>query len=105
MLVKYTDSTSIRKLCCLLQTFVAGCTGDNMLTALSVARDCGMVEPHAKVVVAHVTPGTGDKPARVEWKYADSLKHPSSEVRMSLVYNFIYTNSTFTRKLEIINRA
>ena len=56
--------------------------GDNMLTALSVARDCGMVEAHAQVIVAHVSPPKGDLPARVEWKYTGSLKSSDNEVNI-----------------------
>ncbi|XP_021950610.1 probable cation-transporting ATPase 13A3 isoform X2 [Folsomia candida] len=36
-------------------------TGDNMLTALSVARDCGMVEQNAKVIVINVEMDKKDK--------------------------------------------
>uniref|UniRef100_A0A669E9Y5 Polyamine-transporting ATPase 13A3 n=1 Tax=Oreochromis niloticus TaxID=8128 RepID=A0A669E9Y5_ORENI len=33
-------------------------TGDNMLTAISVARDCGMVRPHEKVIIYHGMTGS-----------------------------------------------
>ena len=42
-----------------------------MLTALSVARDCGIVERSGHVVLVHVLPPTGDEPPRIEWTSAE----------------------------------
>ena len=53
--------------------------GDNMLTAVSVARQCGMVGPKEAVVMVTAHPPEGDKPAQVEWEFADSDKSSGSE--------------------------
>ncbi|XP_041848724.1 probable cation-transporting ATPase 13A3 isoform X2 [Melanotaenia boesemani] len=47
-------------------------TGDNMLTAISVARDCGMVRPHEKVIIADAAPPKDFHPASITWCYADN---------------------------------
>ncbi|XP_021171298.2 probable cation-transporting ATPase 13A3 isoform X2 [Fundulus heteroclitus] len=47
-------------------------TGDNMLTAISVARDCGMVHPHENVIVADAVPPKDSHPACITWRYADN---------------------------------
>ncbi|XP_043926231.1 polyamine-transporting ATPase 13A3 [Protopterus annectens] len=46
-------------------------TGDNMLTAISVARDCGMILPQDKVIVADAVPPKDGHVARINWQYAD----------------------------------
>ncbi|XP_037837958.1 probable cation-transporting ATPase 13A3 isoform X2 [Kryptolebias marmoratus] len=46
-------------------------TGDNMLTAISVARDCGMVRPHEKVIIADAAPPKDSHPASITWRYTD----------------------------------
>lgn len=55
-------------------------TGDNMLTALSVARECHMIQPHHKVVLletsAHECDANG-QPA-LTWNYADQIKRKES---------------------------
>uniref|UniRef100_A0A2K5QZ89 ATPase 13A3 n=1 Tax=Cebus imitator TaxID=2715852 RepID=A0A2K5QZ89_CEBIM len=56
-------------------------TGDNMLTAVSVARDCGMILPQDKVIIAEALPPKDGKVAKINWHYADSLtqcSHPSA---------------------------
>nr|XP_020664199.1 probable cation-transporting ATPase 13A3 [Pogona vitticeps] len=54
-------------------------TGDNMLTAVSVARDCGMVLPQDQVIVAEALPPRDGQPARINWHYANALaKGPDS---------------------------
>ncbi|KAK2090896.1 hypothetical protein P7K49_030180 [Saguinus oedipus] len=52
-------------------------TGDNMLTAVSVARDCGMILPQDKVIIAEALPPKDGKVAKINWHYADSLTHCS----------------------------
>ncbi|XP_064642626.1 polyamine-transporting ATPase 13A3-like isoform X2 [Lineus longissimus] len=47
-------------------------TGDNMLTAASVARDCAMVKRTESIVLVQAHPPDGDKPARIEWELADT---------------------------------
>ncbi|XP_067828171.1 polyamine-transporting ATPase 13A3-like [Heptranchias perlo] len=50
-------------------------TGDNMLTAVSVARECGMIPPHGKVIVTEASPPREGQAATINWQYADE---PSS---------------------------
>ncbi|XP_055521214.1 polyamine-transporting ATPase 13A3-like [Leucoraja erinacea] len=45
--------------------------GDNMLTALSVARECGMIPPHGKVVITEAVPPRDGQVATISWQYAD----------------------------------
>ncbi|XP_012635715.1 polyamine-transporting ATPase 13A3 isoform X1 [Microcebus murinus] len=53
-------------------------TGDNMLTAVSVARDCGMILPQDKVIIAEALPPKDGKVAKINWHYADSLTQCSN---------------------------
>ncbi|XP_055515087.1 LOW QUALITY PROTEIN: cation-transporting ATPase 13A2 [Leucoraja erinacea] len=46
-------------------------TGDNMLTALNVARNCGMVGLTDKVIFANASPPLADKPACVKFLPSD----------------------------------
>lgn len=47
-------------------------TGDNMLTALSVARECHMIQPdHRVVIIEAIEPD--DEPPYVSWHYADTV--------------------------------
>ncbi|XP_068137260.1 polyamine-transporting ATPase 13A3 isoform X2 [Hyperolius riggenbachi] len=52
-------------------------TGDNMLTAISVARDCGMILPHDKVIVAEALPPKDGQAAKINWHYADTVPRSS----------------------------
>ena len=49
-------------------------TGDNLLTALSVARDCAMIARQDKVVIAEATPGQDERP-RILFSEADKTVH------------------------------
>ncbi|XP_077998029.1 polyamine-transporting ATPase 13A3-like [Glandiceps talaboti] len=49
-------------------------TGDNMLTAVSVAKDCGMVPAGEKVILVTGTPPMDGKPATLSWEYEESPK-------------------------------
>ncbi|XP_006637789.1 polyamine-transporting ATPase 13A3 isoform X1 [Lepisosteus oculatus] len=46
-------------------------TGDNMLTAISVARDCGMILPQDRVIIADALPPKDGQAAKINWHYAD----------------------------------
>uniref|UniRef100_A0A8C1L0A1 ATPase 13A3 n=1 Tax=Cyprinus carpio TaxID=7962 RepID=A0A8C1L0A1_CYPCA len=46
-------------------------TGDNMLTAISVARDCGMIQPQDRVIIADALPPKDGQAAKIDWHYAD----------------------------------
>ena len=45
--------------------------GDNMLTAISVARQCGMVPGREAIILVNVHPPENGKPASIQWEYAD----------------------------------
>ncbi|XP_049321691.1 polyamine-transporting ATPase 13A3 isoform X2 [Astyanax mexicanus] len=47
-------------------------TGDNMLTAISVARDCGMIPPQDRVIIADALPPKDGQAAKINWRYADN---------------------------------
>ncbi|XP_048398845.1 polyamine-transporting ATPase 13A3-like isoform X3 [Stegostoma tigrinum] len=47
-------------------------TGDNMLTAVSVARNSGMILPQDKVIIAEAMPPKDGKTAKIHWLYADN---------------------------------
>ncbi|KAM9349952.1 polyamine-transporting ATPase 13A3-like [Symphorus nematophorus] len=47
-------------------------TGDNMLTAISVARDCGMVRAHERVIIADAVPPKDFHPASITWHYTEN---------------------------------
>ncbi|CAL8324964.1 unnamed protein product [Arctogadus glacialis] len=47
-------------------------TGDNMLTAISVARDCGMIRPRDRVIIAEATPPNDVQPASIVWCYTEN---------------------------------
>uniref|UniRef100_A0A7N6B905 Cation-transporting P-type ATPase N-terminal domain-containing protein n=1 Tax=Anabas testudineus TaxID=64144 RepID=A0A7N6B905_ANATE len=47
-------------------------TGDNMLTAISVARDCGMVRAHERVIIADAVPPKDFYPASITWHYTEN---------------------------------
>ena len=54
-------------------------TGDNMLTALSVARECHMIQPEHRVVLLHCAePVAADDRAALSWSFADEAKKRES---------------------------
>lgn len=42
-----------------------------MLTAISVARDCGMIQPQDRVIIADALPPKDGQAAKINWHYAD----------------------------------
>ncbi|XP_066503202.1 polyamine-transporting ATPase 13A3 isoform X2 [Hoplias malabaricus] len=54
-------------------------TGDNMLTAISVARDCGMIPPQDRVIIADALPPKDGQAAKINWRYADQPSKHSSK--------------------------
>ncbi len=40
-----------------------------MLTAVSVARDCGMVSGRSKVIMVNATAPGSEEPPQIEWSY------------------------------------
>lgn len=53
-------------------------TGDNMLTAISVARDCGMIRAHERVIIADAVPPKDVQSASITWRYTEN---PSQVVK------------------------
>ena len=45
-------------------------SGDNLLTAVSVARECGMIPPEAAAVVVTAHPPSSERPAYLEYTTA-----------------------------------
>ncbi|KAI2797592.1 hypothetical protein BLOT_014126 [Blomia tropicalis] len=61
-------------------------TGDNMLTALSVARECSMIQPWHKVILLEVNyDETTDQLPQLYWKFANAVQHYSTDVNFKLV--------------------
>lgn len=46
--------------------------GDNMLTGISVARDCGMVHGHERIIIVDAAPPKDSQPASIRWNYTDN---------------------------------
>uniref|UniRef100_A0AAX7TBZ9 Polyamine-transporting ATPase 13A3 n=1 Tax=Astatotilapia calliptera TaxID=8154 RepID=A0AAX7TBZ9_ASTCA len=59
-------------------------TGDNMLTAISVARDCGMVRPCEKVIIADAGPPKDFQPASITWHYTENQSSSLDIVEIEL---------------------
>ncbi|XP_068175022.1 polyamine-transporting ATPase 13A3 isoform X2 [Antennarius striatus] len=57
-------------------------TGDNILTAISVARDCGMIPSEDTIIIADAIPPYNGQAAKITWRYADK---PSKMPRMEEV--------------------
>ncbi|XP_077171278.1 polyamine-transporting ATPase 13A3-like [Paroedura picta] len=53
-------------------------TGDNLLTAVSVGRECGLIPAKGKVILTEALPPREGQPATIHWQYADEL--PDTEV-------------------------
>uniref|UniRef100_A0AAY4EH67 Cation-transporting ATPase n=1 Tax=Denticeps clupeoides TaxID=299321 RepID=A0AAY4EH67_9TELE len=52
-------------------------TGDNILTAVNVARGCGMVASHERVMFIHASPPTGHSPAVLKFHLGEGgVRHP-----------------------------
>ncbi|XP_054889381.1 polyamine-transporting ATPase 13A3-like isoform X4 [Poeciliopsis prolifica] len=76
-------------------------TGDNMLTAVSVARDCGMVLPHENVIVADAVPPRDSRPPCIMWRYVDNpAQTPKDDQTAQILveeemYHFALNGRTF----------
>lgn len=56
-----------------------------MLTAISVARDCGMVLAHERVIVAEAVAPKDLHPASVTWRYSEDTGAPKDhQVRQTV---------------------
>lgn len=58
-------------------------TGDNMLTALSVARECHMIQTHHRVVIVEAFEPDDESPF-VSWHFADTVNSQSAVHRTSI---------------------
>jgi magnesium-transporting ATPase (P-type) len=58
--------------------------GDNMLTAVSVARDCGIIPLGQRVVVAHGLSGHAGEPAKLLYTNANNNNMPSPLTPVSI---------------------
>uniref|UniRef100_A0A8C5GP46 Polyamine-transporting ATPase 13A3 n=1 Tax=Gouania willdenowi TaxID=441366 RepID=A0A8C5GP46_GOUWI len=67
-------------------------TGDNMLTAISVARDCGMIPPEDTVIIADALPPHDGHTAKITWRYTDK---PIDEPKTQELYHFAMSGKTF----------
>uniref|UniRef100_A0A8C7F9R6 Polyamine-transporting ATPase 13A3 n=1 Tax=Oncorhynchus kisutch TaxID=8019 RepID=A0A8C7F9R6_ONCKI len=71
-------------------------TGDNMLTAISVARDCGMIPPQDRVIIADALPSKDGQSAKINWRYADKpSKHVGKAPRLEDQYHFAMSGKSF----------
>lgn len=52
-----------------------------MLTAISVARDCGMVQTHERVIIVDTVPPTDLQPASITWSYTENPSNTINQVR------------------------
>ena len=67
-----------------------------MLTALSVARDCNMIEKCDRAVLVHVIPPLDEQPAHIQWMYAEDSNQTVKEVTTHDVNNSIIHCSLLT---------
>ncbi|XP_066578488.1 polyamine-transporting ATPase 13A3 isoform X3 [Amia ocellicauda] len=75
-------------------------TGDSMLTAVSVARESGLVPPQAQVIVAEAVPPRDGQPATVHWSYSQEGPTPDSQAGAEPSYHFALTGRSFCTLLE-----
>lgn len=54
-----------------------------MLTAVSVARDCRMVQTHDRVIIVDAVPPTDLQPASITWHYTENPSDAVSQVRFT----------------------
>lgn len=65
-----------------------------MLTAISVARDCGMIPPQDMVIIADALPPRDGQSAKITWRYADKpSKTPRLEVSKGQRHRDRYTRT------------
>ncbi|TMS20714.1 putative cation-transporting ATPase 13A3 [Larimichthys crocea] len=75
-------------------------TGDNMLTAISVARDCGMIPPQDTVIIADALPPHNGQAAKITWRYADK---PSKISHLELVlHGTVFARMAPDQKTQLV---
>ncbi|XP_043989034.1 polyamine-transporting ATPase 13A3-like isoform X5 [Gambusia affinis] len=75
-------------------------TGDDMLTAVSVARDCGMVRSHENVIVADAAPPRDSRPPCITWRYVDkpaqtARDDQTAQILVEEMYHFALNGRAF----------
>uniref|UniRef100_A0A7N6BWA7 Polyamine-transporting ATPase 13A3 n=1 Tax=Anabas testudineus TaxID=64144 RepID=A0A7N6BWA7_ANATE len=80
-------------------------TGDNMLTAISVARDCGMVRAHERVIIADAVPPKDFYPASITWHYTENPAptdgiHDKHQNQQEQSYHFAVSGRAFAVIME-----
>ena len=73
--IKILNSANIRTIMC---------TGDNILTGLSVARDCGMINEKQRIILVEAESGLEPK-----FSYADIIKQKNNIGNIDVVKTFI----------------
>ncbi|GAA6107235.1 cation-transporting ATPase 13A2 isoform X1 [Tachysurus ichikawai] len=69
-------------------------TGDNILTALNVARTCGMMSSHEQVVFVHASPPTANSMALLRFHQGDGAPAVvSTQENMNILEQGLYQNS------------
>lgn len=61
------------------------CTGDNILTALSVARDCDMIDEEDRVIIVEANPGEDPK-----FSYAEIVRQKVKEIEFDPKVSFFF---------------
>jgi magnesium-transporting ATPase (P-type) len=69
--------------------------GDNMLTAVSVARDCGIIPLGQRVVMAHGLSGYSGEPAQLLYTNANNNNMPSPLTAVSFSIAAIFPFMSF----------
>lgn len=73
---------------------LVGCAGDNMLTALSVARECGMVDCTDKIILVQAyEPEARSAVPEIEFFYADDRDKKVEEINVCVTAATIFFNS------------
>ncbi|XP_024124360.1 probable cation-transporting ATPase 13A3 isoform X2 [Oryzias melastigma] len=81
-------------------------TGDNMLTGISVARDCGMVHGHERIIIVDAAPPKDSQPASIRWNYTDNppqedRENQTAEIAMEEApYHFALSGRAFAVIME-----
>ncbi|KAF4078076.1 hypothetical protein AMELA_G00195310 [Ameiurus melas] len=69
-------------------------TGDNILTALNVARACGMMSPHEQIIFVHASPPTANSEALLRFHQGDGASAViSTQEAMDIQEQGLYQNS------------
>ncbi|XP_070560600.1 polyamine-transporting ATPase 13A3-like isoform X8 [Ptychodera flava] len=82
------ETTPVIKELIAAQIRIVMVTGDNMLTAVNVARKCGILQPHDRVIMVEALPPDGIKVENITWTYAETdipPESPSQETSLNAI--------------------